>query len=89
MHKNRRISQVKGDIFIENMLVYASVFFKHEKIIAAAYHKDSPYPVLHKEIKGCIRKIIRVDVPYFNLPGHTLILLSKKNLNLHKIMKNR
>jgi len=73
MHKYRRVTKVKGDIFIENVFVDTPVFFQHEKVITAANHKDPPYPVLHKEIKGCIRKIIRIDIPNINLPGHRLI----------------
>lgn len=73
MNKNGGIPKVEGNVLIENMFVDTSVFFKHKKIIAAAHHKDPPYPVLHKEIKGCVRKIIRIDIPYINLPGHRLI----------------
>jgi len=82
VHKYGRIAKVKGNIFIEYMLVNPSIFFEHEKVIAAADHQNPPDPVLHQEIKGGIRKIIGVDIAYVKFPGHTEG--NSMGLKLHK-----
>src|SRR5512133_3767081 len=58
MDKNRWITEVQRYIFIEDLLINASVLFKHKEIIAAANNQNFAYPVLHQKIKRSIRKVI-------------------------------
>ena len=50
----RRITQRKGRIFIEYLLIHASVVFQHKRIILGGYEQHVVYTLVHQFRKGRI-----------------------------------
>ncbi len=60
MYKNRRIPEVQRYVFIKNMLVNPSVFFKHIKIILTTNYQNFSDSFLHEQIERSIREVYKI-----------------------------
>ena len=64
LNESRRISQVKGDIFIEYLFIDPAVLLQHIIIIVTADYQHTMNPFLHQQIERGIGEIIFLQIEY-------------------------